>query len=226
LDLFKKKEIFSQDYIINKINIPTQDGSENYQFDSVILNGEKDVLLIIVGINGSVKGYNNKYFRIAEKTNRIYNNTVFIISNDLCNWHTPKNYFNAIMNYVKENIPNNGETNIKLFGYSAGASLASYYAWEYPEIKEMLLVNPPLMKENIELTISGIKLFNGIKTFVIGKKDPSYEFSKILTLDNKYEGIFSDIIFLDNVNHNFKGSINEFIDLPFQYLYHRISLLI
>jgi hypothetical protein len=99
-DLFKKREIFSQDYFINKINMPALDGSENYQFNSIIVNGEKDVLLIIVGINGSVKGYDNKYIKIAEKANKDHNNTVFIISNDLCNWNIPKNYFNAIMNYV------------------------------------------------------------------------------------------------------------------------------
>jgi pimeloyl-ACP methyl ester carboxylesterase len=217
--------VFSQSPEINKIdiNISTKKGYENFKFVVAKIDGKNDILLIIVGSNGSVNGYENKYFKIAKRANEIYGNTVFIVSNNERNWHSAKNCFNAIMTYLREHMSNSKGTKIKLFGVSAGATLASFYAWEYPEITDMLLVNPPLFRENMELTIKAIKLFTGNSTLIIGKKDPSYEFGELFTFDN-YANIFNNVILFDNADHNFKGMINEFIDLPFRYLYNGISL--
>ena len=211
---------------INKIeqNVSTQNGVDHYKFDALKLSGNNDVLLIIVGYNGSINGYDNKYFKIANKANDLYGNTVFIIDNNEYNWHSPENFFHAIINYVKENTLNN-EIKIKLLGTSAGATLALSYAWKYPEIMKVLLINPPLFKENIELTVSGMKLYTGNVTLVIGKNDPSYEFGVLFTQE-KYKNIFKKIVLYDNADHNFTGLINEYINLPFQYLYDRISFLI
>jgi pimeloyl-ACP methyl ester carboxylesterase len=138
---------FSQEPVINKIELSaaTPKGIERYQSDVAKLDGGKDILVIIVGMNGSVYGYENKYFRIAKKANAVYGSTVFIFANDKRNWYEPKNYFNELMRYVRENVQNKDEIKIKLFGYSAGAAFASYYACEYPEITHLLLVNPPLL---------------------------------------------------------------------------------
>ena len=222
---FESEECISLKNNIAKIeyDIATQNGLEHYQFNSVKIDGNNDVLVIIVGYNGSVNGYENKYFKIAKRANEIYGSTVFIVDNNERNWYSPKNYFKAIMHYVKENTINSN-IKIKLFGISAGATLALYYAWEYTEINNLLLVNPPLIKENIELTINGMKLFTGNSTLVIGQNDPSYEFGKLF-YDDRSLNIFNNVILFDNADHNFKGLLNEFINLPFLYLF-RISLSI
>jgi pimeloyl-ACP methyl ester carboxylesterase len=235
LDLFRKnkpvpitsplpEEIFSQKPVINKIelSVSTPNGLEHYQSDVAKLDGNNNILVIIVGMNGSVYGYENKYFRIAKRANAIYGSTVFIFANDERNWYAPKNYIDAVMRYVRENMLNKTEIKIKLFGYSAGASFASYYAWEYPEISNLLLVNPPLMN-SLELTINSVRAFSGNATLVVGKNDPYYKLGELFTLD-KYSDIFNNVIIFDGADHFFKGLLNEFINLPFQYLYDRISI--
>ena len=90
---------------------------------------------------------------------------------------------------------------------------------------KMLLINPPLFKENIELIINNMKLFTGNATLVMGKNDPSYELGKLFKQEI-YKNTFTETVFIDNADHNFKGLINEFVNLPFQYLYGKISLLV
>jgi pimeloyl-ACP methyl ester carboxylesterase len=220
------EEVFLQEPVIQKmeINMDTKNGVEHYQSDVAKIDGGNEVLVIIVGMNGSIYGYENKYFRIAKRANTIYGSTVFIFANDERNWYNPKIFFNAIINYVKENMPNKSDIKIKLFGYSAGAAFASYCAYEYPEITNMLLVNPPLL-DYLELTINHMRLFSGNTTLVVGKNDPNYKLGELFSLD-KYADVFNNVIIFDGADHFFKGLLNEFINLPFQYLYNRISILI
>jgi pimeloyl-ACP methyl ester carboxylesterase len=219
-------ELFLQEPIISKIefSLSTQNGLESYQSEVAKIDGGDNILIIIVGTNGSVCGYKNKYYRIAKRANAIYGSTVFIFANDGRNWYSPKDYFDVIIKYVKENILNKTEIRIKLFGYSAGAAFASYYAWKYPEITNLLLVNPPLI-DYLELTIKGMKAFSGNSTLVVGENDPSYKLGELFTLD-KYSDIFNNVKLYESADHHFKGLLNEFINLPFEYLYDRISILI
>jgi pimeloyl-ACP methyl ester carboxylesterase len=207
-----------------EITISSKNGVEQYKSDVAKIDGGNDVLVIIVGMNGSVYGYENKYFRIAKRANAIYDSTVFIFANDERNWYEPKVYFSEIIKYVKKNTINLNNPKIKLFGYSAGASFASYCAWEYPEITDLLLVNPPLMNY-LELTIDRMKAFSGKSTLVVGKNDPNYKLGELFTIGD-YKEIFNNVVLFDGADHFFKGLLNEFINLPFQYLYKRISLLI
>ena len=87
------------------------------------------------------------------------------------------------------------------------------------EITNMLFVNPPIFDENLELTINGMKLYFANSTLVIGKKDPSYSTGKLFLLDN-YSTIFNIVVLFDKADHQFKGLLKEFIELPFQYLYN------
>lgn len=215
--------ILFHDIIVKNIVINTSDGKKQYHYNIAKMDGNNDILIIIVGYKGSVNGYENKYFRITEKVNKIHGTKVYIFANNEHTWNDPRNCFNAIIKYVKDDNQNNKEINIKLFGVSAGATLAMYYAWEYSEIKNILLVNPPIIKENFETTINSIKMFRGNSTLIIGNKDPSYEYGKLFKQEN-YSNIFTNVILFDNADHNFNGLINEFINLPLQYLYNRISI--
>jgi len=205
---------------VNKIkySLTTKNGLEHNNFDVAKLDGNNDVLVIIVGINSSVNGYKDKYFQIAKRANEIYGSTIFIVNNNEHNWYVPKNYFDAIIRYIRENMQNYNKIRIKLFGHSAGATLATYYAWEYPEISDLLLVNPPLFKENLETTVNAMKLFTGNATLVVGKNDPSYKFGELFSL-SEYTEIFNNVVLFDKADHNFKGLLKEIIELPFKYLY-------
>jgi pimeloyl-ACP methyl ester carboxylesterase len=220
------EEMHSQEPVISnmEISISSKNGIEQYKSDVAKIDGGNDVLVIIVGINGSVYGYENKYYRIAKRANAIYDSTVFIFANDERNWCEPKVYFNEIIKHVKKNTVDLNNIKIKLFGYSAGALYASFFAWEYPEITNLLLVNPPLM-DYLELTIDRMKAFSGNSTLVVGKYDPYYKLGELFTIE-EYKDIFNNVVLFDGADHFFKGLLNEFINLPFQYLYERVSIII
>jgi hypothetical protein len=70
-----------------------------------------------------------------------------------------------------------------------------------------------------------MRLFSGNATLVVGKNDPSYKLGELFTL-GKYTDIFNTVIMFDGADHFFKDLLDEFINLPFQYLYNRISIII
>ena len=222
----KNELLFLNRPIISKIdlNLSSKNGLIKYSSDVVKFNGNNNVLMIIVGINGSINGYMNKYFWIAKKANEIYGYTVFIFANDLMSWTNPKEFFNAIMNYIRENMVNKAEIKINIFGNSAGGSLAAFYSWEYPEIKNILLVNPPL-NDMWELSINGLRAFTGYATLVFGQYDPNCKVAELFT-QNEYSDIFKNIILVKGANHEFRGMIKEFIDLPFFYLYNKVLVYV
>ena len=212
--------------MINKINLnlSTKNGRVIHKSDVIKLIGNNNVLMIIVGINGSIYGYMNKYLQIAKRANEIYGSTVFIFANDLIGWSNSKEYFNAMLNYIKENMENKSEIKISIFGNSAGGLLSAFYAWEFQEIDKMLLVNPPL-NDMWELSINGLRTFTGCATLVFGQFDPNCNVSEIFK-QSEYLDIFNKIILVKNANHEFKGMLEEFVGLPFQYLYNKIEFYV
>ena len=86
----------------------------------------------------------------------------------------------------------------------------------------MLLVNPPL-NDMWELSINGLRSFSGYAALVFGQYDPNCELAELFK-QNEYLDIFNDVIIIKNANHEFKGMLEEFINLPFQYLYNKVLL--
>ena len=121
------------------------------------------------------------------------------------------------MNTVNENMADNYE--VSFLGFSAGASFAMFHAWKYPEIKRMLLVNPPMMV-NLHKTIKGIGKFEGVSTLIIGERDQSIGLGRIFERDTK-KGGFDNVVILPETDHQFTGKIDKFIELPFSYLIDR-----
>jgi hypothetical protein len=194
-----------------------ENGLEDYESEVARVEGGNNILVIITGMNGSVHGYEDKYFKIAEKVNTEFNSTVFIFANDEKNWSAPKNSFGKMMTYVKNHVDNEPETDISVFGFSAGASFTSYYAYQYPEIRQILLVNPPL-QVNMARTINGVQQFKGNSTLVVGENDINCKRAHIFTT-NKYKSVFTKVEYIKGANHYFSRMLDVFISLPFKYLY-------
>ena len=181
----------------------------------VLLDGsDKKALVIVVGMDGSLFGYENKYLKIAEVANDQYGYTVFVFSNPASNWDIKDNGFSSVVRTVSENMAEDYE--VSYFGFSAGASVAMFHASEYAQVKQMLLVNPPLMI-NFPKALKGIKAFKGVSTLVIGERDQSITLGRLIERDQKASGI-SRVIIFPKADHNFTGMLTEFISLPFTYL--------
>jgi len=183
--------------------------------DYFVLEGDKSrALVILIGMDGTLFEHENRYLKIAEKANSLYSLSAFAFRNPASNWEIKGNGFSTIMNTVRKNMDENCE--IYFFGFSAGASFAIFNAWEYPAIKRLLLVNPPLMS-NFQ-KISNIKRFEGESTLIIGEHDQSITLGGIIERSKKTSG-FSDVFIYPSADHQFTGLLDEFIDLPFTHLF-------
>ena len=185
--------------------------------DYFILDGsDKNALVIVVGMNGSLFGHENKYLKIAETASEQYGYTVFVFHNPASNWDIKDNGFSSVMSTVSENMAENYE--VSYFGFSAGASFAMFHAWKYPQIKRMLLVNPPLMVD-FPKALRGIKAFEGVSTLIIGERDKNITLGRLIERDQEASG-FSHVIIFPKADHSFSEMLTEFISLPFTFLFN------
>lgn len=144
----------------------------DFELDVVIhpfSNGK--IIINYPGADGSIDGYENKYVKLAEyivdqkigAVVRIPNTSslgfgwdinlretlayVFEHSQEICGVDTPEIY---------------------LIGLSAGAGAIAMIAWEYPEVKKILLLEPAIIFSG-DHGVEGIKNYEGEVTIVVGK---------------------------------------------------------
>ncbi len=165
-----------------------------------------DVLLILTGRCGSTKGYKNKYVTIAENIKQKYNFSVFVAGIPKNCWQEHQQIFCDIINYVLMHIEPN---RFYVMGSSAGASLAIWYAYIFPEINKVLAINP-VLNLNLHKTIDGINNFGGERLYVIsGDKDPCAKWQGLLPKNDKI-----NTIIIERADHHFTNMLDEFITLP------------
>ena len=164
----------------------------------------RNALIVFTGLGGSAKS--GKYVKIAENATKNYNFHVYVVSvPDNC-WANPQSVFEEAVNRV---IEESAPEKIYIFGNAAGASLAVWYAYLYPQIKKVLAVNP-VLNLNVHRTRNGVLNFLGEKMFVfIGENDPSAPYFGLLP--HKDNAVFN---LLEGVDHFFSEKTDEFISLP------------
>lgn len=181
--------------------------------DYGIIDGNSTIVFIKAGLNGSMLGYQNKYLTIANNINQTFGYTVIVASNP----STPYNAVEDAMELIKEYASEHKFKDVQIYhmGFSNGAYMGASYGYLYPEIKRMLLINPPLMW-NYHQIKEGCNKFKGEKmVFVIGEHDQSKPFLSILDLiDNPSK----EVIIYPKATHQFVGMLKEFIELPIKYL--------
>ena len=181
----------------------------------------KIVLLTVPGVDGSVDGFEDKYIKIAESIQEKYGAAIVRITNPfITSYHWESNIRQAL-NYILENaeeITGHKDIDVRIIAHSAGAATVAQIAWEYPEITQILLVNPAT-KLGIDKIQYGLSEIGGSKiTVLFGSEDPSVgdvdEISKLSEAKNVHTHI------LEGVDHNFSGELLEaFITAPSLYLF-------
>jgi pimeloyl-ACP methyl ester carboxylesterase len=104
------------------------------------------------------------------------------------------------------------DINISIFAHSAGASVVAAIAHEYPQIKQILLVNVAEKLMN-DRQLAGISAYKGKLAVVYGQKDPSVTFGHqlVLVANPKTKPIYKTV---PNADHNFAGvPITRFVNL-------------
>lgn len=179
----------------------------------VILGNEK-IVFIKCGLLGSLRGYHDKYLKVAKKLNKEYGYTVVCSTNpDLGKIDQLQLGINFITNLAKDNNLLNFE--IYYMGNSLAGMYGAKYGYLHQEIKKMLLINAPLLK-NVDLLLSGLRKFNGTKAVLVyGEYDPSFKNTELLNLVSN-DKVFVEII--KNADHNFTNQEVVFENLIFKYL--------
>lgn len=174
----------------------------------------KDVLLILTGLGGSVKGSQNKYETMANNIISKYDFSVFVAATPQGAWNNAKEHLTNVLDYVDSLMNDiNKEYKIYVFAHSAGGTYALWYSYLFTRIKRIVVTNP-VLNVNFHWLENGQNNFNGEFTkVIIGDKDQSFKFAGLL----KRAKIIETVI-LENTDHEFKDNLTAFIELPEKYL--------
>ena len=174
-----------------------------------------DVLIILTGIGGTTKGFENKYETIAKQIMRDYGFSVAVATTPSGSWMRLDG--NNLQDVIEALIEKKHHDNFIIYamGISMGANIVLSYAHHFPQIKKVLAINP-VVNINLHKIFKGIELFTGEKIdIVFGEKDPSSQFANAFPQVDKLQTTV-----LPNIDHYFKGYLQTFIDLPNRFLFN------
>ena len=186
----------------------------NNNVDYGIVRGNNLIILIKVGMHGTIYGFENKYLQIAEILNKKFGCTVITVStNDFT--YSLENEMNFVREYA--NKSNFEEYKVYYMGHSFGGTLGLLYGYKYSEIKKILAINSPFPDDKNDEIIRSIESFNGESLdLVYGLLDDFIETGK------KYSYLENNRIhftFLPNIDHYFTNDLNQFVNLPLKYFF-------
>lgn len=174
-----------------------------------LTNGK--IIVNYPGSEGSLDGYNNKYKTLADYIVQKQLAGVVRLSNPHTFGFGWDMNLRRAMEYILKNsqdVCGSKIPEIYLMGFSAGASIIATLAWEYPEVKKILLFEPTLSINRPDIS-HGLGQFKGELVVITGQgenalgEDVGYEFIKLATQVSKKE-----IVVIPNCNHQFMGEAN------------------
>ena len=188
--------------------VETKHQSQSGEIEYGYIRGNDKVVCIKAGRGGNHLGYEKKYVRIAERLNSLFGCTVICISNPM----DINNQLATDAQIIQKCLKNTFIEKPKMYfmGHSDGSIKGLELAASGMIFEKMLLVNMPLMinfsrNKKIILSLSQTEI-----VMAFGEKDPSFNYIPFLEL-NKPECL--TIIKVPGADHNFKGMLDEFIEL-------------
>ncbi len=176
---------------------------------------DRRILLVKVGQNGSIYGYRDKYLKMAERIHNQCGITVVIASNPFNGGNPLEDAMEVIKEYC---VAESDFFEVLLMGHSNGAVIASWYAYKYPEISKMLLINMPIGVEYWHVTKRGIENFianDGKIDVVYGEYDAGYTYIDLLrNMGNP--NLETHVV--KGEDHHFSFREENFLSLPERYL--------
>lgn len=174
-----------------------------------LANGK--IIVNYPGSEGSLDGYNSKYKTLADYL--VQKQLASVVR--LANPHTfgfgwDMNLRRALEYTLKNSQDICGSKNpeIYLMGFSAGAGIIASLAWEYPEVKKILLLEPSIAFNQPAIS-HGLSQFKGELIVITGQgenalgEDVGKELIQLATQASKKE-----IVVIPNCNHQFMGEAN------------------
>ena len=145
-----------------------------------------------------------------------YNAQAIIIENPWISRDNPELYFDSAMSYINKKIQEldmDANPKIHIMWFSAWWHFVGRFAYKYPEIKEIVLVNP-VLRVDFEKLKKSLNSFEWKITIVQWNKDTDYPFNPLLSqIPN------AKVEVLDWVDHQFSNEwwLEKFVWLAMDY---------
>ena len=174
-----------------------------------ILWGNEKIVFIKVGADGNIRGYQDKYLRMAHRVHARIGATVICASNPYISEPSHIKADKALINKV---TAERGFENFEM--YLAGTSDGGYHslllAQQFSQTVKYLGINSS--HKGIENFAERILRLSQVKKILVyGRNDE--DFDKDFPTMNALACDNLEIIVLDGVNHEFKGKVDDFIAL-------------
>ena len=172
-----------------------------------IIYGNEKIVFIKTGVDGNIKGYKDKYLKIAHRLHNRLGATIICASNpEIDNGHFAAD--KAMIYYVASELKL-AEYMVYFLGVSDGAYHNIILAAETPQTMKLLGISTS--RKTVDDFIIRLHALSHIeKILVYGTED--YENDIVPILENsKIENL--KVINIDGADHDFKGMLDEFIAL-------------
>lgn len=180
-------------------------GTEEIEYG--ILYGNANIVFIKVGADGSIRGYQDKYLKMAHSVHDRLGATVICASNP----YIEHGHVEADQELICTVAAECGFADYEV--YFAGASDGGYHnlllAQQVPQSVKLLGINASLVDED-GFVEKLEKIPNVKKILVYGTEDDDYEFVPTL---QALECENLEIITVEGADHEFTDMVNEFIAL-------------
>ena len=171
-----------------------------------IIFGNEKIVFIKSGAGGSLRGYKEKYLKMARRVHERIGATVICASNP----DAPHEELDEAK--IRWVIDEMGLSNFEI--YFIGASDGAYHnlsiAKRFPETVKWLGINTSYINvSNLEERLVALSAIS--KTMVYGAEDD--DFNEVVPTLRKMECNKFELKFVDGADHNFTGMVEEFISL-------------
>ena len=174
-----------------------------------IIHGNEKIVFIKAGTNGNIRGYQDKYLKMAHRVHERIGATVICASNCDLDSKVQLKIDKALINKI---IIDRGLDNYELYfvGTSDGGEHSLKLSQQFSETVKLLGLNSSW--SSIEDFLERIKSLPHVKkTFVYGALDD--DFDKIVPRLKELACDNLEIVVLDGVDHDFTGKVGDFIAL-------------
>jgi hypothetical protein len=193
--------------------IQTKSGvSTDFKLDLAVHPFDNGKMIINVpGVDGSLDGYNDKYKVLAEYLVRSGVGAVVRIPNPYTFGYGWDINLRHALGYALDNskeICGQANPEIYLEGFSAGAGAIATIAWEYPEVKKILLVEPAIVFRQDD-GLNDMRQYRGQVCIVTGKGSDALGLEVGMKFYDAFENASQREIFeIPNCDHQFRGELN------------------
>lgn len=166
---------------------------------------KRKVIINYPGMDGTADGYEGKYKKLEEYilSNNLATDVVRL-SNPYTNY---KEHDHNLRNGIEKALNDKTPPDLYLMGTSIGAGSIALLAWEYPEVKKILLLEPACVP-TAHLD-DALQKYKGEIYIVVGDSDNALgEKTGSLFYNAATHAINRELIVIKNCDHHFSGTTN------------------